>query len=434
VHYRTYHIDDRGLNAHGFFSCHHPYFLGLLEDPGGGGRAFLVSRKGVSKALRHPCNKHQAEFFFQQWQQDQQHIRQDNPCIREIFYSAYEAATLIETLPEPKSVPGGVLLWRHQPALSLCFDHDAGLLFACAASPEELRDLEYMLNAATIPANTMQSCDIPVPANNQDTWYQQAVEQVRKYIAAGDIFQANIARFWRVPCASSQLLALYHRLRRVNPAPFSAWLHIPGVQNLTIISASPERLFRIHPDRRIDTRPIAGTRRRDHGEHDDQLSNELLLSDKERAEHIMLVDLERNDLGRVCVPGSVCVDECMNIERYATVQHIVSNVCGQLRDDCDLVDVYRAMFPGGTITGCPKIRCMQIIHELEPQGRGPYTGGIGYSAWNGHVDMNILIRTFWHHEDMLCWAAGAGIVADSNPHHELMETDHKAAGLLNALR
>ncbi len=395
----------------------------------------MVSRKGTSRVLNHPCEKMQAEQFLQQWQHDQQYTRQDSPCIREIFYSAYEAATLIEELPEPKSVPGDILLWRHQPALSLCFDHDAGLLFVCAASPEELRDVERMLDAAEgVTLQQGQACDIAVPDDGQDAWYQQAVECVREYIAAGDIFQANIARFWQTPCDRSQLLELYRRLREVNPAPFSAWLHMPGEQDLTVISASPERLFRIHPDRRIDTRPIAGTRRRDHGEHDDRLCDELLLSDKERAEHIMLVDLERNDLGRVCVSGSVHVDECMGIERYATVQHIVSNVCGRLRDDCDLVDVYRAMFPGGTITGCPKIRCMEIIHELEPQGRGPYTGGIGYSAWNGHADMNILIRTFWHSNGMLCWAAGAGIVADSNARHELMETGHKAAGLLNALR
>jgi len=225
-------------------------------------------------------------------------------------------------------------------------------------------------------------------------------------------------------------------LRQVNPAPFACFARIPFASKhvMTLVSASPERLFRIDRQGVVDTRPIAGTRRRGEGEQDQSLRAELLLSEKERAEHIMLVDLERNDLGRVCKPGSVKVDECMQIEQYATVQHIVSNVCGRLADGVDAVEVFRAMFPGGTITGCPKIRCMQIIHELEPQARGPYTGGLGYIAWDGAADMNILIRTFWHCDETLHWAAGAGIVADSEPELELTETAHKAEGLLRAFQ
>ena len=148
----------------------------------------------------------------------------------------------------------------------------------------------------------------------------------------------------------------------------------------------------------------------------------------------MLVDLERNDLGRVCEPGSVEVNERMTVERYSTVQHIVSNVRGRLAEGMDIVDIFRAMFPGGTITGCPKVHCMEIIHEMEQQARGPYTGGIGYVGWDGSADMNILIRTFWHYRGVLNWAAGAGIVADSDPEAELEETGHKAEGLLRALR
>ena len=163
------------------------------------------------------------------------------------------------------------------------------------------------------------------------------------------------------------------------------------------------------------------------------LQNELLLSEKECAEHIMLVDLERNDLGRVCKPGSIEVNEHMVIEKYATVQHIVSNVRGHLSNHCDIVDLFQAMFPGGTITGCPKVRCMEIIAELEAKCRGPYTGSVGYFAWDGSADMNILIRTFWHDEGYLYWAAGAGIVADSNAEQERIETEHKASGLLRAL-
>ena len=148
----------------------------------------------------------------------------------------------------------------------------------------------------------------------------------------------------------------------------------------------------------------------------------------------MLVDLERNDLGRVCIPGSVEVNEAMVVEGYATVQHIVSNVRGRLREGVGLVDVFRAMFPGGTITGCPKVRCMEIIHQLERRARGPYTGEVGFSSWDGSADLNILIRTFWHHDGRLHWAAGAGIVADSDAACELKETEHKAEGLMRALQ
>jgi len=260
------------------------------------------------------------------------------------------------------------------------------------------------------------------------------VSTVREYIASGDIFQANIARFWQTPFQTDQLNVLYDQLRRVNPAPFSCMARIEselGVMHL--LSASPERLFRILPDGEVDTRPIAGTRRRGEGDDDEVLSAELLLSEKERAEHIMLVDLERNDLGRVCQPGTVEVNERMVIERYTTVQHIVSNVRGKLAEGRDVIDVFKAMFPGGTITGCPKIRCMEIIHEQEQRPRGPYTGSIGYVAWDGSADLNILIRTFWHHDGQLHWAAGAGIVADSDPEHELTETEHKAEGLMRAL-
>lgn len=364
----------------------------------------------------------------------------DNPCVFSIWYAAYEAACLIEDrLPEPKSVPGGLLLWRHRPAFSLCFE-PGGVIHVAADNAtvmafvesellsmgrwlEQDQELGPMLSGQHAEVTSAQS-------------YVEAVCRVRDYIAAGDIFQANIARYWSCPWQDRQKLpALYARLRRLNPAPFSAWLHMPQAPRgeLTILSASPERLFYIDTEGWVSTRPIAGTRKRGAGEHDEALRQELLLSEKERAEHIMLVDLERNDLGRVCEHGSVHVDECMSIERYATVQHIVSNVRGRLREDLNLVDVFRAMFPGGTITGCPKVRCMELIHELEAQGRGPYTGGIGYSAWDGSADMNILIRTFWHYLDRLNWAAGAGIVADSDPMHELRETEHKAAGLMRAL-
>jgi len=346
-----------------------------------------------------------------------------------VFYLAYEAGILFEDLPKPKHQENSTLIWRHQPEWSLCFDNETHKIYMSSTVSEDTLDtLEGLLRNTTYTATG--SIDLG-HINEAAFDYQQAVQDVKSYIQAGDIFQANIARFWSSSLAKSDLLALYTKLRAVNPAPFSCFVE---ADDLTIVSASPERLFSISADGEVSARPIAGTRKRSEGEADDELQDELLLSEKERAEHIMLVDLERNDLGRVCEAGSIHVDECMVIEKYATVQHIVSNVRGKLVQGYDLLDVFAAKFPGGTITGCPKVRCMEIIHELEPQARGAYTGGVGYMAWDGSVDMNILIRTFWHKDETLNWAAGAGIVADSVSEHEQVETEHKVAGLLRAFQ
>ncbi len=206
---------------------------------------------------------------------------------------------------------------------------------------------------------------------------------------------------------------------------------MPGAAS-AILSSSPERLVRIH-DNVIEVRPIAGTRPRGVGDEDAALSQALLAHPKERAEHVMLIDLERNDLGRVCVPGSVQVDELMVLESYAHVHHIVSNVRGIKRSDVTPGQVIRAVFPGGTITGCPKVRCMEIIAELEQVARGPYTGAMGYLNHNGNMDLNILIRTMLVENDGVQFRVGAGIVADSVPDAELQETRAKARGLLLAL-
>ncbi|MDQ6986197.1 MAG: chorismate-binding protein [Mariprofundaceae bacterium] len=375
--------------------------------------------------------------FFDGWKRRINAVNvQPSPCIRQLIYAAYEAAHLIERLPQPESEVAGCVLWTLLPDFSLCLDMQNHCVYLAAKSEQILDDLQSMLDVATrYPATVSPSTGVlPEIQVTDQTIYKRNVQTVRDYIAAGDVFQANIARFWTMPCAKVDLTALYGRLRAVNAAPFSCFVRVETNRDtLHIQSASPERLFRINTDGIVDTRPIAGTRRRGTGDMDEKLRAEMLLSDKERAEHIMLVDLERNDLGRVCVPGSVEVNETMTVEAYATVQHIVSNVRGRLRDNIDLVDVFRAMFPGGTITGCPKVRCMQIIHELEGQARGPYTGGVGFLAWDGSADMNILIRTFWHHQGRLHWAAGAGIVADSDAEFELCETGHKAEGLMRAL-
>jgi anthranilate synthase component 1 len=219
-------------------------------------------------------------------------------------------------------------------------------------------------------------------------------------------------------------------LRSANPSPFAALLRYGAV---SILSSSPERLLALRGGRAA-TRPIAGTRPRGvNPAEDDALVSALLANEKERAEHVMLIDLERNDLGRVCEAGSVAVDEYMSVETYAHVHHIVSNVSGILRAEATPVDAIRALFPGGTITGCPKVRCMQIIAELEGSGRGAYTGSIGYLSRSGDCDLNILIRTIAVHDAELCFRTGAGIVADSIPEQELAETRAKALGLLRAV-
>jgi anthranilate synthase component I len=268
------------------------------------------------------------------------------------------------------------------------------------------------------------------------------VERAKEYVRAGDIYQANLSRWWEVavsegatapvagPGGPNAAATLYERLCAANPAPFAALAQWRGV---AILSSSPERLVRI-AQRRVDTRPIAGTRPRSRRPGRDSAEMSALAAHpKERAEHIMLIDLERNDLGRVCEAGTVQVDELMIIESYQHVHHIVSNVSGRLRVEVTPIGALRAVFPGGTITGCPKFRCMQIIAELEGTGRGAYTGSLGYLTRDGRLDLNILIRTMTLRGRELTFRAGAGIVADSNPQRELEETRAKARGLLAAL-
>jgi anthranilate synthase component 1 len=258
-----------------------------------------------------------------------------------------------------------------------------------------------------------------------------AVRRALDYIAAGDVYQANLSRGWTAAAtAPVDPVSIYQRLRASNPSPFAALLcH----EDFALLSSSPERLVSIRGNT-VSTRPIAGTRPRGATpEADAALVRSLLDNEKERAEHVMLIDLERNDLGRVCAGGTVRVDEYMSVETYAHVHHIVSNVSGRLRSEVSPIDVIRALFPGGTITGCPKVRCMEIIAELEAVGRGAYTGSIGYLNRDGSCDLNILIRTITAQRGLYKFRAGAGIVADSNPAQELAETRAKAEGLLRAL-
>lgn len=257
------------------------------------------------------------------------------------------------------------------------------------------------------------------------------VARIKRYIRDGDVFQVNLARRWQAKIGAVNGAAdVYARLRESNPAPFSG---IADFGRHQIICSSPERLVKVE-DWVIETRPIAGTHPRASGPDDDlELRRQLIASPKERAEHIMLVDLERNDLGRVCEPGSIEVSELMAVCSYAHVHHIESSVRGRLRPQVAPSEIIRALFPGGTITGCPKVRTMQIINELEVTSRNAYTGSMGYLNLDGGMDLNILIRSFMLEGDTLTFKAGAGIVADSDATRELAETRAKAKGLLRSL-
>jgi anthranilate synthase component 1 len=261
--------------------------------------------------------------------------------------------------------------------------------------------------------------------------FLKAVRRSLEYIAAGDVYQANLSRLWEARSAAElDPVSIYRRLRAANPSPFAA---IMRHGDFALMSSSPERLMSIQGNK-VATRPIAGTRPRGATpEQDAQIVRSLLDNEKERAEHVMLIDLERNDLGKVCIGGSVKVDEYMGVETYAHVHHIVSNVSGILRAEVSPIQVIRALFPGGTITGCPKVRCMEIIAQLEACGRGAYTGSVGYLNRDGGCDLNILIRTMTAHGGAIRFRAGAGIVADSDAEAELAETRAKAKGLLRAL-
>jgi para-aminobenzoate synthetase component 1 len=271
----------------------------------------------------------------------------------------------------------------------------------------------------------------PPRSNFTRAEFEDRVTRIREYIAQGDVYQVNLAQRFATPFAGPPL-ALYRRLRARNPAPFGAYL---AFDTTTVASISPERFLRLDAATRVvEARPIKGTRPRGATpELDGTLARELLASDKDRAENVMIVDLLRNDLGKVCRTGSVTVPKLFALESHPTVHHLVSTVTGVLRDDADAFDLLRAAFPGGSVTGAPKIRAMQIIAELERASRGVYCGAIGYVSATGAMDMNIPIRTIVLREGEATFHAGAGIVWDSDPAAEYQETLAKARSMIEAL-
>lgn len=319
------------------------------------------------------------------------------------------------------------------------FDHETEKLWLMFlySENEDIQDVERRAgdwenhwleeySASQLKQTNLENSERQVSMNEEA--FIQAVQRVQKYISQGDVFQVNLSVRQSLPI-EVEAMDVYEELRVLNPSPYMGFIHTPDYQ---LVSASPELLIK-KKGKEVSTRPIAGTRSRGANEAEDlALANELIENEKERAEHVMLVDLERNDLGRVCEYGSVEVNEFMVIEKYSHVMHIVSNVKGKIADEKDGFDLIDAVFPGGTITGAPKVRTMEIIEELEPVTRGPYTGSFGWINFNGDLELNIIIRTMLVKDGRAHVQAGAGVVIDSNPKNEYKESLKKAIALWNA--
>ena len=293
-----------------------------------------------------------------------------------------------------------------------------------------LNNLNLNLNSTINPSE--------IRSNFEKSDYEQAVQKTINYIFEGDIFQANISQRFSCPINNLTPFQLYCRLRKINPAPFAAYLNYDDLannlaNNLTIVSASPERFLKLE-NGSIETRPIKGTRPRGQSQEEDQkLAQELEASEKDKAENTMIVDLLRNDLSKVCKNNTVKVTQLCQLETYASVHHLVSSVIGELASDKGPIDLLEAAFPGGSITGAPKIRAMEIITEIEPTARGPYCGSLGYISFNGDMDMSVIIRTYAIKNNTISFQVGGGIVADSTPEKEYQETLVKADALIKAL-
>lgn len=360
----------------------------------------------------------------------------------------YDLAWEIETLPwlRPDPLPFPVAFW-YEPETFAVLDHHQQQLWLAASDPKDLDHLERQLNQPIAPSHedeaTQQYSNLSMDLSQAT--FEKMVKTAKQHIQAGDVFQTNLSLRYRAE-AYLHPWRLYKALQQINPSPFASYWQTPWG---CVVSGSPERLVE-HRHGQAQTRPIAGTRPRgDNAATEQDYLQALLNSPKERAEHIMLVDLERNDLGRVCEWGSVQVDELLSVEFYSHVMHLVSNVKGKLHPKATPIDLIRAVFPGGTITGCPKVRCMEIIETLEPVRRSLFYGSCGYLDARGHLDLNILIRTLlvtaadlkpapWHQAALqhthLWGQVGAGIVADSDPTQEWLESLQKAKAQWKALK
>jgi anthranilate synthase component 1 len=432
------------------FPGHFPYLLESASRGKLGGKSLLLFA-GPELLVAHPGNAAEGpgsgDTFFEKLEDWYRQERVDAALDEGMpfaggwfIYLGYEIAAQIETrLQLPRNQSGLPDALAHRCPGAILVEHGAGPVgkdraMAMAETREDLEKIIDLVRRAESPQRGMRApCEAVLKdvREEEPARFVDAVERIHNYLRAGDVFQVNISRPWTGNFATEpDVTALYESLRHANPAPFAGLMRW---QQLALLSSSPERLVETRAGL-IQTRPIAGTRPRGgSAEHDESLSRELVSNLKERAEHVMLIDLERNDLGRVCKPGSVEVDELMVVESYAHVHHIVSNVRGELRADASPVDAMQAVFPGGTITGCPKVRCMEIIAELESNGRGFYTGSMGYLGRHGEMDLNILIRSMLVDGSSFSFRTGAGIVADSVAEKEVQETADKARGMLLAV-
>ncbi|MBT8141528.1 MAG: aminodeoxychorismate synthase component I [Gammaproteobacteria bacterium] len=400
------------------------------------------NKLSYDKPLEHASNDF-LDAFDKIWEEQHKTINNEHklPFLGGWFlYLAYELAQQIEPSVEFHSqqyqVNGLPIAFACRIPVAVIVDHveKTSYLVAEVGFQTEFKQLLQMLKGqenldVSNPSTYINSVSI-LKVEDPDI-YRASIQKTREYIYAGDIFQANLSRAWHGEISKPLDSAnLYRKLRESNPGPFAGLMYH---NNAIVMSSSPERLLKVDNDK-ASTRPIAGTRPRTQLLNEDELMRrELFKHPKERAEHVMLIDLERNDLGRICEPGSIEVDELMVIESYEHVHHIVSNVSGNLKPNVSPGQALKAVFPGGTITGCPKVRCMEIISELEKKPREAYTGSMGYVNHNGNMDMNILIRTIQIQADQISFRAGGGIVYDSDPDNEVLETRAKAKGMLQAL-
>jgi para-aminobenzoate synthetase component 1 len=360
-----------------------------------------------------------------------------------IGYLSYELGRQIEVLPhsavDDLLIPDCYLCFYD---FAVAFEHASGRMFLChlrtpgddgarkAAILGQLRHSRAGAFAATAPARWRGKTHLRYQSDLTALAYQEAVARIKEYIRAGDVYQVNMTQRFCVPLGDMSPWDLFKHARAINPAPFAGYLHC---DDHTIVSCSPERFLRVR-DRLVETRPIKGTIARGRTDEEDARNQQALLASvKNRAELAMIVDLLRNDIGRVCKPGTVRVRAFPELESYASVHHLVATITGELEDHATVASLVRATFPGGSITGAPKIRAMEIIDELEPVTRGIYTGSIGYIGFDGTIDLNIAIRTIVIKDRQAYFGAGGGVVADSDEKDEYEESLLKASKLFEAL-
>jgi anthranilate synthase component 1 len=345
-----------------------------------------------------------------------------------VGYFSYDSARYLEELPNHST--DDLALPDFEFGVyddGIVFDHLTGLAYYYWYGDSRIREVEGIVRKRG-EADTLTADGLSMNLTQGE--FEENVRKTKRYIKDGDIFQAVISKRFEFSF-KGDLVNFYRVLRKINPSPYMYFLKM---KDRAIVGSSPEMLGRVH-GAYAETFPIAGTRPIGKNRSETRvLGKELLNDPKERAEHVMLIDLARNDLGKVCRFGTVTVPEFMAVQKYSHVQHIVSRVAGRLKAECDAIDVFKAIFPAGTVSGAPKKRAMEIIDELEPCRRGPYAGAVGYFSYNGNADFAITIRTLVANQNRGFIQAGAGIVADSDPQREWFETEHKAEALLHALR